>query len=101
MMCRACRRDEMTRLWTVTVAVMLCGLAPAAMAGQAPGNLLDDVTRLREGVRSERIEIENDSTRKIDAFYYQIDYVEMKALPPGSAYFHAWYHHQLTPAQSY
>jgi hypothetical protein len=51
--------------------------------------------------KSARIEIENDSARKIDAFYYQVDYVEMKALPPNTAYFHAWYNHQLTPAQSY
>jgi hypothetical protein len=48
-----------------------------------------------------RIEIENDSGRAIDAFYYQIDYTELKALPPNTAYFHAWYNHQLTDAQSY
>jgi hypothetical protein len=48
-----------------------------------------------------RVEIENDSVRKIDAFYYQIDYVELKALPANTAYFHAWYNHQLTQAQSY
>ncbi len=48
-----------------------------------------------------RIEIENDSGRAIDAFYYQIDYTELKALPPNTAYFHAWYNHQLTGAQSY
>ncbi len=48
-----------------------------------------------------RIEIENDSGRAIDAFYYQIDYTELKALPPNTAYFHAWYNHQLTDAQTY
>jgi Protein of unknown function (DUF2961) len=51
--------------------------------------------------KSARVEIENDGTRKIDAFYYQIDYLELKALPPSTGYFHAWYNHQLTPAQSY
>jgi hypothetical protein len=57
--------------------------------------------------KSARIEIENDSTRKIDAFYYQIDYVDLSGsksanpLPANTGYFHAWYNHQLTPAQSY
>ena len=45
-----------------------------------------------------RIEIENDTGRKIDAFYYSVDYVEMKALPADMGRFHAWYHHELTEA---
>lgn len=48
-----------------------------------------------------RVEIENDSPREIDAFYYYIDYVEVKQLPPDTAYFHAWYNHELTDAQAY
>lgn len=48
--------------------------------------------------KSARVEIENDSGRAIDAFYYYIDYVEMKALPPNTAYFHAWYNQKVTEA---
>ena len=48
--------------------------------------------------KSARVEIENDSGRAIDAFYYYIDYVEMKALPPNTAYFHAWYNQKMTEA---
>jgi len=45
-----------------------------------------------------RIEIENQSGRKIDALYYNIDYEEMPKLPPELGRFHAWYNHQLTHA---
>jgi hypothetical protein len=51
--------------------------------------------------KSARIEIQNDSERSIDAFYYYIDYAEVKQLPPNTGYFHAWYHHELTEAQTY
>jgi hypothetical protein len=45
-----------------------------------------------------RIEIENDTGRNIDAFYYYIDYVELAALPEDMGRFHAWYNHELTDA---
>ena len=45
-----------------------------------------------------RIEIENQSGRKIDALYFNIDYEEMPKLPPDLGRFHAWYNHQLTHA---
>jgi hypothetical protein len=36
-----------------------------------------------------RIEIENDSTQKVDAFYYYVDYQEMASLPAILGRFHA------------
>ena len=45
-----------------------------------------------------RIEVENDTGRAIDAFYYYVDYVELDALPAGTARFHAWYNRELTEA---
>ena len=50
-----------------------------------------------------RIEIENDTGRTIDAFYYYVDYESMPAgaLPAETPYFHAWSNHQDTDAQSY
>lgn len=45
-----------------------------------------------------RIEIENDSGRAIDAFYYYIDYLELDELPSDLGRFHALYNHELTEA---
>jgi len=45
-----------------------------------------------------RIEVENQSDRKIDAFYYYVDYLEMERVPADLGRFHAWYNHQLTEA---
>ena len=45
-----------------------------------------------------KIEIENQSGREIRAFYFNIDYVEMKKLPAHSGRFHAWYNHEVTEA---
>ncbi|HOW67625.1 MAG TPA: DUF2961 domain-containing protein [Candidatus Paceibacterota bacterium] len=45
-----------------------------------------------------KIEVENQSNRKVDAFYYYVDYVEMEKLPDHLGRFHAWYNHQLTDA---
>jgi hypothetical protein len=45
-----------------------------------------------------RIEVENDSTQKIDAFYYYVDYVELQGLPADLGRFHAFYNHALTEA---
>ena len=46
-----------------------------------------------------RIEIENQSDSQIDALYFNIDYVEMPALPKELGRFHAWYNHQVTEAR--
>ena len=40
-----------------------------------------------------RIEIENDSAQKVDAFYYYVDYQEMASLPADLGRFHAFYNH--------
>jgi len=45
-----------------------------------------------------RIEVENDTGRGIDAFYYYVDYVEVESLPEDMGRFHAWYNHELTEA---
>lgn len=45
-----------------------------------------------------RIEIENQSGMKINSFYFNIDYVEMKKLPDDCGRFHAWYNHEVTEA---
>jgi hypothetical protein len=45
-----------------------------------------------------RIEIENQTGRDIDAFYYYVDYLELDGLPESYGRFHAWYHHELTEA---
>jgi len=47
---------------------------------------------------SARIEVENDAEKKIDAFYYYVDYVELEALPADYGRFHAFYNHALTEA---
>ncbi len=44
------------------------------------------------------IEIENQSGRRIDNFYYSIDYLTMNKLPAGTGRFHSWYNKQLTEA---
>lgn len=45
-----------------------------------------------------RIEIENQTSKRISAFYYYVDYVELKELPEGMGRFCAWYNHELTQA---
>jgi hypothetical protein len=45
-----------------------------------------------------RIEVENDSLQKIEAFYYYVDYVELENLPPDLGRFHAFYNHAVTEA---
>ena len=45
-----------------------------------------------------RIEIENDSTQKVDAFYYYVDYQEYASLPADLGRFHAFYNHATTEA---
>lgn len=45
-----------------------------------------------------RIEIENQTGQKINAFYYYVDYLEMDKLPMHTGRFHAWYNKELTEA---
>jgi hypothetical protein len=45
-----------------------------------------------------KIEIENQSDKKIDAFYYYVDYVRLDSLPSKTGRFHAWYNRELTEA---
>jgi hypothetical protein len=45
-----------------------------------------------------RIEIENQADKEIEAFYYYVDYAELKKLSKEMGRFHAWYHHELTEA---
>ena len=46
--------------------------------------------------KAARIEIENQSEKPIDAFYYYVDYYEMEKLPADMGRFHAWYNRELT-----
>ncbi len=48
--------------------------------------------------KSAKIEVQNDSGRKVDAFYYYVDYAELDKLPKDMGRFHAWYNHRLTDA---
>lgn len=43
-----------------------------------------------------RIEIENDSDQRVDAFYYYVDYEELPSLPEECGRFHAWWNRELT-----
>ncbi|HEX3009305.1 MAG TPA: glycoside hydrolase family 172 protein, partial [Bacteroidales bacterium] len=45
-----------------------------------------------------KIEIENQSGTEIEAFYFNIDYVEMEKLPADLGRFHAWYNRKVTEA---
>lgn len=47
--------------------------------------------------KSAKIEIENQTGKEINAFYYYIDYVETE-VPEDAGYFHAWYNHEITKA---
>jgi hypothetical protein len=47
-----------------------------------------------------RIELENQSTFDVNAFYYYVDYEEHEALPENLGRFHAWYNQELTQPQS-
>jgi len=48
--------------------------------------------------RGARIEIENQSDLKIDAFYVSVDYTEMEKLPEDAGRFHAWFNREVTEA---
>ena len=45
--------------------------------------------------KSARIEIENQSARPLNSFYYQIDYLKEDSLPPGTPYFCAQYRQEF------
>lgn len=45
-----------------------------------------------------RIEIENQSGRNIDAFYYYVDYTAVTKLPANSGRFHSWYNRRVKGA---
>lgn len=45
-----------------------------------------------------RIEIENQTDKQINAFYFYVDYFEVNQLPKDMGRFHAWYNHELTNA---
>ncbi|MDZ7315134.1 MAG: DUF2961 domain-containing protein [candidate division KSB1 bacterium] len=45
-----------------------------------------------------KIEVENQTGKEIEAFYYYIDYVELRELPPDMGRFCAWYNHELPEA---
>ncbi len=45
-----------------------------------------------------KIEVENQSGRNIDCFYYYVDYATMNNLPPNTGRFHSWYNKQLKGA---
>jgi len=47
-----------------------------------------------------RIEIENQSDKDIDGFYYYIDYYEVDRLPPDQGRFHAWFNYEITETDS-
>jgi hypothetical protein len=46
-----------------------------------------------------KIEVENQTGRILEAFYYYVDYTEMRSLPEKMGRFHAWYNHDLTEAR--
>lgn len=66
-------------------------------AGPAPGLALVSYFQLPFS-KGARIEIENQNDRKIDAFYFYIDYYEVEKLDDDIGRFHAWYNHELTEA---
>lgn len=47
--------------------------------------------------RSCRITATNEGARRVDAFYYYIDYRELPDLPEGTPYFHAQYRQEFPP----
>lgn len=47
--------------------------------------------------RSCRITATNEGTRRVDAFYYYIDYRELPSLPEGTPTFHAQYRQEFPP----
>ena len=49
--------------------------------------------------KSCRITVTNEGRRRVANLYYHVDWEKRKQLPPGTAYFHAWYKQEL-PAQA-
>ena len=48
--------------------------------------------------RHARIVVENGTGKPVDAFYYNIDLVQLDHLPPDIETFHAWWHRDATPS---
>lgn len=46
-----------------------------------------------------RITITNEGRRRVANLYYHVDWQKRKQLPPGTAYFHAWYRQEI-PTQA-
>jgi len=53
--------------------------------------------------RSARVTVTNEGTGEIPAFYYYLDYRELKSLPADAAYFHAQYRQEMPcePGKNY
>jgi len=49
--------------------------------------------------KSARIEVTNEGTKTVGAFYYYVDYREVKDLPADTRYFHAQYRQEFPPKQ--
>jgi hypothetical protein len=49
--------------------------------------------------RSCRITAKNEGSRTVDAFYYYVDYRELRDLAPETPYFHAQYRQEFPPAE--
>ena len=71
--------------------------APLAAAPAGGGNSLVSYFAM-PFARGARIEIENQTGKEIEAFYYNIDYVEVAKPPPGAGRFHAWFNREITEA---
>lgn len=46
-----------------------------------------------------KIEVENQTGKAINAFYYYVDYLEMPEPPESAGYFHAWYNREVTESR--
>lgn len=47
-----------------------------------------------------RIEVENQGSEEVGAFYYYVDYEEHPAIDEEMGRFHAWYHQEITQPES-
>ncbi|HZH98253.1 MAG TPA: glycoside hydrolase family 172 protein [Fimbriimonadaceae bacterium] len=47
-----------------------------------------------------RIEVENQGSEEVGAFYYYVDYEEHASIPDDLGRFHAWYNQELTQPES-
>ncbi len=47
--------------------------------------------------KSARIEVTNEGSSRVNAFYYYVDYRQVEELPADTRYFHAQYHQEFPP----